>query len=98
MTPRMVLYAAAAVGAFLAGSWWWLVVFAPAAWVVCAWRWPFAPCWSCEGRKTNRGSTRRRFGKCRLCDGSGTRQVIGSKTLHRAFRSGARYRDARRER
>jgi hypothetical protein len=95
VTWRRAVWMLAVAGALLAGSLWWLTVLGPLAWVFCAWRWPFAPCWSCSGRKTNRGSTRRRYGRCRRCDGSGMRQVTGSKTLHRAIRSAARYRDNR---
>jgi hypothetical protein len=95
VTPRRLLYPAAAGAAFMAGSWWWLVVFVPVAWAVCAYFWPFAPCWSCSGRKTNRGSTKRRFGKCRMCQGQGSRQVLGSKAVNRMVRSAVRYRSDR---
>ena len=58
-----------------------------AGWIVRAYWLPFAPCRRCKGRKTNRGSTRKRFGNCRRCGGTGHRQVLGSKTVHRAMRS-----------
>jgi hypothetical protein len=73
MTPHELL---AVIGA--ATATWWLVR---------AWLWPFAPCRRCKGSKTNRGSTRKRFGNCKRCGGSGYRQVLGSKTVHRAVRS-----------
>jgi hypothetical protein len=76
MTPHELL---AAVGA--ATATWWLVR---------AWLWPFAPCRRCKGSKTNRGSTRKRFGNCRRCGGSGYRQVLGSRTVHKAVRALAR--------
>ena len=69
-----------------------LVVFAAAGvWVVRAYQWPMAPCRWCRGKKTNKGSGRKRFGRCRKCKGSGTRQVLGSRTVHRAVRSGVKY-------
>lgn len=97
MTWRRAIFILAVFGGVVAHSWAWLAVFLSAAWLVCAWRWPFAPCWSCQGRKTNRGSTKRRFGKCRRCDGTGSRQVLGSKTVHRAIRSARKYRSNHRE-
>jgi hypothetical protein len=97
MTPRRVLYGLAVAAALVAGSWAVLALLLPAAWLVCAYFWPFAPCWSCRGRKTNRGSSRRRYGSCRVCKGSGSRQVLGSKSLHRAVRSASKYRNERKE-
>jgi hypothetical protein len=54
-------------------------------WLVRAWLWPFAPCRWCKGRKTNRGSTRKRFGNCRRCGGTGHRIRFGARTVHRAI-------------
>ena len=69
-----------------------LALAAVAVWAVRAYFWPFAPCWRCKGRKTNRGSTRKRFGPCKRCGGSGSRQVLGSRTVHRAVRALVAYR------
>lgn len=67
----------------------WLEVFAIAAlvWAVRAYFFPYAPCRWCSGRKVRRGSTKKRFGLCPHCKGSGSRQVLGSKSVHRAVRS-----------
>jgi hypothetical protein len=63
------------------------VVIAAAVWAVRAYFWPFAPCRACGGRKTNPGSTRKRFGLCKKCAGTGSRQVLGSKTVHRTVQA-----------
>lgn len=65
------------------------------AWMVRAYFWPFAPCRTCKGSKTNKGSTRKRFGKCKRCGGTGSRQVLGSKTVHKAVRAVVKYRKKR---
>jgi hypothetical protein len=65
----------------------WLILTAAAIWVVRAYFWPFAACRKCKGTKTNLGSSRKRFGTCKRCGGTGTRQVLGSKQVHRAVRS-----------
>jgi hypothetical protein len=56
-------------------------------WTVRAWFWPLAPCRKCDGTKTNSGSTHERFGQCKRCKGSGMRQVLGSRMVHRAVRA-----------
>ena len=61
-------------------------------------RHPFGPCRRCKGRKTNRGSSRRSWGKCKGCGGTGERQRLGSRQLHRAVRSLAAARTDRKER
>lgn len=68
-----------------------------AAWVVRAYFWPYARCRRCQGRKTNKGSGRKRFGLCKKCGGSGSRQVLGSRTVHRAVRSARSSWSARRD-
>jgi hypothetical protein len=70
----------------------WLILIAAAVWVVRAYVWPFAPCRRCKGAKTNTGSSKKRFGLCKRCGGTGSRQVLGSKQLHRAVRSLIAYR------
>jgi|HubBroStandDraft_3_1064219.scaffolds.fasta_scaffold377373_2 hypothetical protein len=51
--------------------------------------WPMRPCRWCAGRGTNRGSSGRRFGKCRRCGGSRSVQRLGSRTIHRLVRGAA---------
>ena len=63
-----------------------LIIAATAVWLVRAYFWPFAPCRWCKGRKTNRGSNAKRFGSCWRCKGSGIRQVLGSRQVHKAVR------------
>jgi len=55
-------------------------------WLWHAWFHPMAPCGRCGGSGRNPGSTGKRWGPCRRCKGSGSRQVRGSKQLHRAVR------------
>lgn len=62
-------------------------LLAAAFWLVRAYFWPHTQCWRCKGKKTNPGSTRKRYGLCKTCGGSGSRQVLGSKTVHRAVRN-----------
>ncbi len=69
-----------------------LIVTALAAWTVRAYLWPFAPCRRCRGTKTNRGSSRKRFGTCSRCGGTGSRQVLGSRAVHRTVRALTDYR------
>jgi hypothetical protein len=78
-----------------AGQWFLITLAVVGQWAWRAYFHPFAPCWRCKGKKTNPGSTGKRFGKCRRCRGSGSRQVIGSKTVHRAVRGVRSARDKR---
>ncbi len=64
-----------------------IILAALGVWAVRAWLWPFTPCRRCQGAKTNPGSTSRRWGACRACKGTGSRQVLGSRALHKAVRS-----------
>lgn len=93
--PRRVMYAAAVVGGIWLSSWILAFIFLAIAWVISAWFWPFAPCRRCQGRKSNKGSTRRRYGPCGKCGGTGSRQVIGSQQVHRAVLATIRYRKNR---
>ena len=68
-----------------------IILIAVAGWTVRAYFWPFARCRRCKGAKTNRGSSKKRFGTCSRCGGTGTRQVLGSKTVHRAIRALVNY-------
>lgn len=67
-----------------------LVLIVLAVWAFRAYKWPFTQCRRCQGKKTNPGSTRKRYGLCRKCKGSGSRQVLGAKTVHRAVKASKR--------
>ena len=69
-----------------------LIGIAVTVWIIRAYFWPFTPCRACKGKKTNPGSSRKRFGLCKRCGGSGSRQVLGSKSVHRAVRAAVKYR------
>lgn len=70
----------------------WLILAAAVIWVARAYFWPFSQCRRCKGAKTNPGSSKKRFGACKKCGGTGMRQVLGSKQVHRAVRSLIAYR------
>jgi len=97
VSGRRVVFLAAFAGGIAAQSWELLALLLVLAWAVCAYLWPFGPCWRCKGGKTTRGSTKRRYGLCRSCGGTSGRQVIGSRTVHRAVRSVRKYRGDRKE-
>jgi len=63
-----------------------LVLAIAVLWLARLWLWPFGPCRWCRGRKTNPGSTRRRFGSCPRCKGSGMRVRFGARMVRRAIR------------
>jgi hypothetical protein len=96
MSGRRVVYLLSGLGGLYLRSWLLLGVFLAVGWVVCAYFWPEGPCWRCRGRKTNRGSTKRRYGRCKSCGGTGGRIVIGAQTVHRAARSIWNHRKAKR--
>jgi hypothetical protein len=50
-----------------------------------AWRHPWGQCWSCRGTGRNRGSTRKRFGVCKRCGGSGRQLRTGARLFHKAL-------------
>lgn len=81
---RRGLMAAAIIGGVLAHNVVLMVIFVIAAWAVGVYFWPFAHCWRCHGRKVNRGSVSKRWGLCKQCGGTGSRQVIGSMQVHKA--------------
>jgi hypothetical protein len=59
-----------------------------AGYAVWAYFHPFRPCPRCGGTGANRGSTRRRKGKCGRCKGSREVKTVGARLIHRAIRSG----------
>ncbi len=59
---------------------------------------PYRPCPRCQGKGVNRGSTKRRSGRCGRCHGEKQVKTIGSKALHRAVRSIRGYHNERKSR
>jgi hypothetical protein len=46
--------------------------------------WPYGPCLACIGRaRRNIGSSSRRWGRCRVCKGTGERLRLGTRLLRR---------------
>lgn len=46
--------------------------------------WPYGPCLACIGRsRRNIGSNARRWGRCRVCKGTGERLRFGTRILRR---------------
>lgn len=79
--------------------WFLVIVVLFGTWLFRAYFMPFAPCRRCKGAKVN-AVTRsygkgKRHGLCGKCGGSGSRQVLGSRQVHRAVRAivAARRRD-----
>ena len=48
---------------------------------------PWRPCPWCGGKGTNRGSTKRRSGRCWRCKGTKQVKTLGSRMLRKAVRS-----------
>lgn len=85
---RRWLLIGAIVGGILTASWLVLAVLLIVAWTIGVYFWPFTQCRRCSGRKTNPGSTPKRYGLCRKCGGNGSRQVLGAKAVRRTARAG----------
>lgn len=65
-----------AVIVVLAGGW--------GLYLLRCWTHPFGPCRSCKGRRGRKaGSTRRSWGRCRACGGSGERLRWGARLTGR---------------
>ena len=47
---------------------------------------PFGSCRACKGKGTNRGSTKKRLGRCSRCGGTRLTQRMGSRALHKVIR------------
>jgi hypothetical protein len=60
---------------------WCVAVFA--VWVISLYPCPFAPCLRCHGSGRGRIRSRRAFGECGRCKGTGRRIRPGAKTVHR---------------
>jgi hypothetical protein len=63
-------------------------------WALYAYFRPFADCGVCGG--TGKKRSGKRFRNCWRCKGTGRRQVLGSKQVHRAVRSLTGYRNRNR--
>jgi hypothetical protein len=74
-----------------------IIVAVLVIWTARAYLVPFAPCRRCQGKKVNRFSGKRRFGPCKSCGGTGSRQVLGSRQVHKAVRSLVAYRSKTKE-
>ena len=63
-------------------------------------RFPWGPCRRCQGRKTNKGSNKKRWGMCKTCGGTGQHQRLGATAVHRFWWSvmGAALHEKRKER
>lgn len=63
-------------------------------------RYPWGPCRRCQGRKTNKGSSKKRWGMCKTCGGTGQHQRLGARAVHRFWWSvmGATLHEKRKER
>jgi hypothetical protein len=87
MTPRVFVPVISAALALL-HAWWPLIIGADVlAYAVWSYAHPFIDCWACKATGRNRGSTRRRRGKCWRCRGTREIQAPGSRVLHRLVRS-----------
>jgi len=65
-----------------------------AVWVASLYLWPFAPCWKCGGSGRNPGS-KKVYGQCRRCTGTGRRIRLGARMVHQGRVSLAERRRAR---
>ncbi len=74
-----------------------MIAAAVAGYAVWAYTHPYRRCPRCKGKGSNRGSTRRRSGRCRRCKGSRQVKTLGSRMLHRMVRGAVRYRNDRKE-
>ena len=70
-----------------------IIVAVLVIWTARAYLVPFTACRRCRGKKVNRFSGKKRFGPCGRCGGSGQRQVLGSRQVHKAVRSVTGYRN-----
>ena len=61
------------------------LVIVAVVYAVSLWRWPLRPCPRCKGRGTNRGSTGKRYGRCRRCKGTKQVKRIGATAVHRSY-------------
>lgn len=61
-----------------------LALIVLAGYRVSLWIWPQTYCRRCSGKGRNAGSTRRRFGACGKCGGSGRKPRLGNRVLGRA--------------
>ena len=60
-----------------------LILLGIAGYTLSLYCWPFRPCLKCGGSGRNKGSSRKRFGECKRCKGTGRRRRLGARTIHR---------------
>jgi len=60
-----------------------IAIAALLAYAVSLYRWPWRPCWWCEGTGLSRSSNKRRHGTCWRCHGNKHVQRLGARTVHR---------------
>ena len=54
--------------------------------------WPYGPCLACRSHpRRNRGSNKRRHGRCKVCKGTGERLRLGTRVLRAAGYKGGRW-------
>lgn len=82
-----------------------LALAAAALWLVSLVVHPMRPCPRCAqhaaargGSGRNTGSSKRRFGACGRCGGTGTARRIGAKTVHKVILRASKARRERKER
>lgn len=61
------------------------LVVAAVVYAVSLLRWPLRPCPKCKGLRTNKGSNRKRYGRCSRCKASGQVRRIGATAVHRFY-------------
>jgi len=61
------------------------LVIAAIAYAVSLLRWPLRPCPKCNGARTNKGSNRKRYGRCTRCKATGQVRRIGATAVHRFY-------------
>lgn len=62
-----------------------LIIAAAAGYAVSLYVWPWRTCPRCRGTRVNPGSTRRRYGMCKRCAGTGRTRRSGATAVHRFY-------------
>jgi hypothetical protein len=75
-----------------------LAIGIAAGYAVSLYLWPWRTCPRCHGTRVNPGSTRRRYGMCKRCSGTGRTRRLGATAVHRFYWSalGGQLRERRR--
>ena len=56
-----------------------------AGYAISLYIWPWRKCPRCEGARVNPGNSRRRYGMCGRCAGTGRTRRLGATTVHRFY-------------